>query len=117
MAFYAVELVLKFTADEQKNEPLFNVLCDFLQFLDEQTSSDILNLGLAKFKIGILEVSGLGMQNHKSDLFLKLKNTSFNQLKVLAKTPRIMPLQESLSQFIEYQLERRVKSESYLNMV
>lgn len=117
MAFYAIELVLKLTADEQKNEALFNLLEAFLEFLDFEKNRQILNLGLVKFKIEILENSGLGVQNNKTDLFLKIKSAGFENLSALGASAGLSSLQESLSQFIEYQLERKVKSEKYLNMV
>ncbi|HYV33319.1 MAG TPA: DNA repair protein RecO [Candidatus Limnocylindria bacterium] len=114
MAFYAIELVLKITVDEQPNENLFNSLKNFLEFLDAEKQQEILNLGLAKFKIEILEVSGLGMQSQKNELFLKLKQTDFTGLQNINPVG-LKELQDSLSQFIEYQLERKVKSERYLN--
>jgi len=119
IAFYATEVVLKITPDEQKNEALFNLLEGFLEFLDTQTESEILDLGLAKFKIEILEVSGLGMQNVKDDLFNQLKKTSFEGLESITETLSLDSLQTTLSKFIEYQLERKISSEKYLrgNMV
>ena len=60
-AICALELVLKFTPDEHKNEPLFYLMSEFLEFLDTSQPDEILNLGLAKFKIDILEYSGLGV--------------------------------------------------------
>ncbi len=114
MAFYAAELVLKFTADEQKNENLFNLLENFLQFLNNHHEQKVLDLGLAKFKIGILEVSGFGVPDRKDELFLKLKNSDFNQLVSFTNPTGLAPLQDFLSRFIEYQLERKVKSENFL---
>jgi DNA repair protein RecO (recombination protein O) len=60
-AICALELVLKFTADEHKNERLFISFAEFLEFLDTVQPEEIMNLGLAKFKIDILELSGLGV--------------------------------------------------------
>ena len=149
MAFFALELVLKLTADEQKNELLFNLLEEFLEFLNSETKAEILNLGLAKFKAGILEASGLGVQypaNFKLgqniyfsaakggftqitqadalqvsrlslDTFLQLSRENFNSLAGLSPNADIAQLQNLLSKFIEYQLERKIKSETYLNMV
>ncbi len=62
-AFYAQELVLKFTPDEQPNEPLFNLLLQFLNFLNKDLPEQFLDLGLIKFKLEILQALGLGIQN------------------------------------------------------
>ncbi len=147
MAFYALELVLKFTADEQKNEQLFNLFLEFLEFLNSNQPEHILDLGLAKFKILMLEFSGLGIDyfpeivesdqiyfsNDRGgfsdsnfpgtapvfkqvfELFLTLIKTSFNNLSSIFETQRIGDLQNLLSQFIEYQLERKIKSEKFLS--
>ena len=147
-AFYATELTLKITADEQKNEVLFNLLQDFLQFLNDECQNSlraksrsangakdqtigspqgrtllfnpesypdrIIDLGLAKFKIGILEASGLGVPDRNDELFKKLKSSNFPEIPSLFGLPGIGPLQTFLSQFIENQLERKVNSEKYL---
>lgn len=148
MAFYAVELLLKFTPDEHKNEALFNLLEQFLSKLNTEKSDDVLNLALAKFKIAILQDSGLGIHYPKNisprekvslspvrggfvsgeegasflpvskacfQLFLKLAGV--NSTDISQDSSAIQELQKLLSIFIEYQLERRVNSEKYLNMV
>ncbi len=146
MAFYAIELVMKLTADEHKNEHLFNLLAEFLEFLNSSAEQKILNLGLAKFKIEIMEVSGLGIrlpQNISSnqglflspstgsflaqsqgdalgfnktsiEVFIKIKQSTFKDLTGLGKYTDIQEMQDALSKFVVYQLERRVKSEGYL---
>lgn len=141
MAIYASELALKFTPDEQKNEALFFLLRDFFEFLDARGSKPILNYGLAKFKIGVLQAVGLeiaylpktkffspllgGFTAAKStdawpvdslilELFSSLKAGGFGDLANL-DSPAIGELQNLLSRFIEYQLERSVKSDKYLD--
>lgn len=147
-AFYALELVLKFTADEQKNEALFNLLGDFLEFLNTAQTEEIFSLGLAKFKIELLQSIGLGVlsprifepkneiffsaskggffQTKSADvfpvpkgayeIFLELKNANFKTLNSIGNNKQHEQLQSLLSQFIEYQLERKVRSEKYLKM-
>ena len=61
IAFYALELVLKFTPDEQKNEGLFVLFAEFLNFLNSEISPAVQKIGLAKFKINILQVLGLNV--------------------------------------------------------
>ena len=145
-AFYALELVLKFTADEQKNETLFNLLEQFLEFLNSESSDELLSLGLAKFKIEVLAASGLEVSSLPAKpagdkvffspgkggfssqrfadalpvsaqsyaMFLYLKQTGFEALKIAPETNQTNELQSLLSLFIEYQLERKIKSEKYL---
>jgi DNA repair protein RecO (recombination protein O) len=143
-AFYAQELVLKFTPDEQKNEQLFVVLENFLGFLDSETLEKILDLGLLKFKLEILQTLGFGVSNNDKNgqeaffspsrggfvgelsadcikvsaavygLFLELLAADFNNLPNIKNLSGEKDLQNLLSQFIEYQLERKVKSEKFL---
>jgi DNA repair protein RecO (recombination protein O) len=145
-AFYAQELALKFTADEQKNEQLFFLLEDFLEFLNSSPADALLDLGLLKFKLEILRVLGLGVHNEIADgnhqpvffspirggfnrqasadslkvsadvyrLFLELQIAEFINLSDIKNTSGETDLQNLLSQFIEYQLERKVRSEKFL---
>jgi DNA repair protein RecO (recombination protein O) len=148
-AFYAQELVLKFTPDEQKNEQLFFLLEKFLEFLNSERSESILNLALAKFQLEILQVLGLAPSEvaNKSSaennqpiffspvrggffkissadalkvapavygLFLELRQLDFENVKNVKNTDDGKSLEGILSQFIEYQLERKVKSEKFL---
>jgi DNA repair protein RecO (recombination protein O) len=145
-AFYAQELVLKFTPDEQKNEPLYFLLENFLEFLDSEKLEEILDLGLLKFKLEILRVLGLGIRDEVKNqevkkiffslakggfsqtlsadglkaapevygLLLELKSAGFENLSGVKNIDGEKELQNLLSQFIEYQLERKVKSEKYL---
>lgn len=170
-AFYAQESVLKFTPDEQKNEPLFILLENFLEFLNSQNAELVLDLGLVKFKLEILRVLGLaaslaansadahsrpqrsrvgseaveardggvanynrqiffspvrgGFNRQPSDdslkvsadvygLFLELQAAEFENLKNIQNTAGEKELQNLLSQFIEYQMERKIKSEKFL---
>ncbi len=57
-AFYAAELVLKFSPDEQKNEHFFSALENFLDFLNSGVEPQLLNFGLAHFKLEVLVAAG-----------------------------------------------------------
>ncbi len=145
-AFYAQELVLKFTPDEQKNQPLFVLLENFLEFLNSKNPEPVLDLALAKFKLEILRALGLGVKGSAGAgeggriffsalrggfsrrasadalkvsqvvyrLFLELQAVGFENLRKAKNTAGEKDLQNLLSEFIEYQLERKVKSEKYL---
>ncbi len=63
-AIFATELAIKFTADGHPNEGLFNILRDFLNFLNQKNRRPFYSLGLAKFKIAFLEVVGFKINAH-----------------------------------------------------
>lgn len=68
MAFYALELLLKATADEHKNEGLFALMTDFLEFLNRAAGDlGLLPMGFAKFKMEFLEQIGLGIHYQGED--------------------------------------------------
>lgn len=121
-AFYASELVLKFTPDGQKNEKLFVLLLELLNFLDADNQN--IDLALAKFKAGFLSSAGLSATAHDDlkdraeqlNLTLALEACSFADLN-LKTWSDIAPLQKFLSDFIVYHLEREVKSEAFLKSV
>jgi DNA repair protein RecO (recombination protein O) len=146
IAYYALELVLKFTPDEQKNEKLFNLFLEFLRFLDTESAGEKLEAGLAIFKIGILTTAGLSISaasyrpaetvyfspslggffysKARDSLqvypktyqdYLILEKADFAGLKNFENAGNMGQLQSLLSLFIEYQLERKVNSEKYLN--
>jgi DNA repair protein RecO (recombination protein O) len=148
ISFFAVELVLKFSPDEQKNEKLFELLVSFLKFLNV-AQGNILSLGLAKFKIEFLKSMGLGINLPSIDqagqigisnsqggfltkddavdyrpvsseslkLFLDLNEASFSELSAISHSPNTLDeLQELLSGFLTYQLERDIKSERFLKL-
>ena len=96
LGIYASELVLKFTGDEEVNEPLFLALKNFLEQLNlaEQKTWDRL---LLQFKLAVLDACGVSYRGQ-----LKTNNQNLAELN------------HQVSEFIEYQLERKVKSEKFL---
>ena len=121
-AFYVSELVLKFTPDGQKNEKLFDLLLEFLKFL--QTNNGSLELALAKFKTDFLSAIGFAAIYHQ-DLAklqpqlkqcMELEKTSFRNIGS-RDFGEIAPLQKFLSDFIVNHLEREVRSEKFLKSV
>lgn len=147
-AFYALEFVLKFSADEQKNEKLFGIFESFLEFLNTIPKEQELDLGLLKFKLSALETVGFAVHFPKEvsleqqlyfspasggfsltrgggavdeqlfRLFLRLKSSRAVEIaKENFSRQTTARLQILLSEFIEYQLERKLKSEKYLAMV
>lgn len=121
-AFYASELVLKFTPDAQKDEGLFGLLAGFLEFLELFPESR--EAALAKLKVDFLQLEGFSAGAHRDlakrpdllKLCQKLEVTAFNDLPAL-DLKGLGPLQDFLSEFIVYNLERQLKSEQFLKGV
>lgn len=121
-AFYASELVLRFTPDGQKNAELFDLFLDFLFFLNANPAKA--GLALAKFKAGFLSAAGFSATAHQSlqsqagqlRLCNELEACAFNRLEEKSWS-NLEPLQKFLSEFIVYHLEREVKSEAFLKSV
>ncbi len=66
-AWYVLEIIIKGTADEHKNEKLFKLLLDFLQFCSQpHLTPRTLAAGLLKFQIWFLEFSGLAIHYPKA---------------------------------------------------
>ncbi len=90
VAFYAAELMLKMTADENPNEPAYSLLSEFLSNLDQAECAPS-DFGLLdSFSLEILDVLGFKFpQDEKPD-------------------------HSTINKFIEYILERNLKSEGLL---
>lgn len=97
LAIYGSELLLKFTGDEEINEPLFRAFKSFLEQLNVADPQLLDNL-LVKFKLEVLDSCGLSI---RSKLDPNIKSAK--------------ELNRILSEFIEFQLERKIKSEKFLD--
>ena len=90
IGFYAAELILKMTADEHPNETAFGLLTDFLHRLDEPSYSAVDYGLLDSFSLELLDVLGFKFPQESN------------------------PNHSDINKFIEYILERNLKSESLL---
>jgi len=142
ISFYAIELTLKFTPDSEPNNELFLLLKSFLEFLN-QTEDEVVKLvGLARFKIHFLQALGLGIQipddQHNAVAFSNSRGGFVTSGAAIDAVPvstaayaqfldyshstewptqpcGVAELQQLLSGFLAYQLERDIRSESFLN--
>jgi DNA repair protein RecO len=150
IAYYAVELLLKFTPDGQRNDELFDFYKEFFIFLNSCRNARCLDHGLAKFKIDLLELLGYGvhfsedfladphvgfsnvrggfgvtqgadfiaLNSHVVKQFVFLREHTFTSIlegsEGEGQDEGISQLQDLLSGFIRYHLERDVKSEEFL---
>lgn len=146
-AFYFLELTLKFTPDEQKSLPLFNLLLKALAFVNSHAKDSLLlEVGLAKFKMDFLKVLGLSIHYQKGlgfntqvqfsnngggflasvkpdavrvskecfREFLQLEGLDLDELGEIKALLALEELQKILTSFLEYQLEREIKTEKFL---
>ncbi len=144
-AFYAAELVMKATADEHKNEALFEALFQLFVFLNSADNQENYMLAVLRFKLLALKVLGLMpmlpenkeavlekyfFNPHKGG-FVKqssagswpvdveaiklLKELEFGTALDAIKTNQkaLSAAQHLLSVFIEYYLERKMKSDNF----
>lgn len=145
MACLGAELLIKFSADGQKNFRLFKLFVNFLKFLEKpQTSSSALAAALAKFKLDFLDCVGLALRaegrvaksgmvfslhdggffgsdkhgkrvaSQTVEAFFRLQKADFANLP--PEEGEIRELQGLLTEFLEYQLERRINSEAFLKL-
>lgn len=124
-AFYATELMLKMTADEQPNEDAFDLLADFLEFLN---SSDISRqpafVAVDSFSLRLMNCLGFSIEHAQAAFKLpgNLNGTLIDLAECQYEDLPELGLDESLAKqshtviknFIEYILERNIKSEQFL---
>jgi DNA repair protein RecO (recombination protein O) len=144
--YVAAELCLKATPDEQKNEELFALCLDFLEFLETTPPQPLVQAcGSVKFKLLALTHLGLSprlplgeyvyvFSNHAggfarppaasdarpvSPETCRLSRVLFDM--PFSKLPQVLAdpteLQELLTSFISYQLERELKSEQVIEQI
>ena len=151
ISFYALELVIKFTPDEQQHEDLFLLLQDFLQFLNDHATEEVfLSLALLFFKIKFLSALGLGISDRGNStsasgttfsnaaggflvtessadalpvsslaavLFTQLSQSQWQDISHTDADQQARDeLHHIVSNFLCYQLEREIKSESLLGL-
>jgi DNA repair protein RecO (recombination protein O) len=103
IGFYAAELMLKMTADEHPNPPAFNLLAEFLHSLDQTDYSEKYHPLLECFSLDLLDALGFKIpQNFTTPKIMSM------DIDEIEKTHRI------INRFIEYILERSVRSEAFL---
>ncbi len=104
-AYYAVELILKFTPDEQKNEALFGLGVDFFTFLDKKNlGGQELVCGRIKFQISFLDSVGFGIHYHADALYDQEIFFSNSQGSFLLGKPvsdSVLLAKESYEQFLQ----------------
>lgn len=124
IAFYAAELMLKITADESPNAQSFAILKDFLHCLDDVDYSVRYYPLLESFSLKLLESLGFSIEHagrsfdipaHLSPDLAELGQREFAQFVNLnMESDRMDQLHHLINRFVEYILERNIKSEPFL---
>ncbi|HYC79672.1 MAG TPA: DNA repair protein RecO [Candidatus Binatia bacterium] len=124
-AFYAIELILKMTPDEQPNEEAYELLLEFFEYLNHAEISDQpLHTFVDCFSLRLLRSLGFSIEHAQSIINLPGRlNDTLNSLmeshyadlhklqlsEVVADQSHVI-----VKNFIEFILERNIKSEQFL---
>lgn len=128
IAFYVSELMLKMTADEHPSGSVYNLLVRFFEHLSNaEISQQGYHPVLEVFTLKLLSSLGFGIKEaHTSfkipenlSLYLDdLRTSSFTQADQIQLNQDVgKKLHEVINEFIEFILERNLKSDLFLSMV
>ncbi len=143
--FVAAELLQKSLPDDQNNEQLFDLVTNYLRFLNQpDLSPPVLRASLVAFKISLLQHIGLAIhcpssETHSPKWFSQTQGgfhtgnqladsqpvgesvwqtfiglRDWNYAEPMPSWTEIGILQQLVSQFVTYQLEREIKSDRFL---
>ena len=115
IGFYCAELMLKMTADEQPNIAAYELFADFLHCLDRLDYSVKYYPLLECFSVKLLDVLGFKIPGHLNSDLSRLHGFEFEKFEhVEMEADRVKQLHGVINKFIEYILERKIKSETFL---
>lgn len=127
IAFYSAELMLKMTADEHPNHQAYDLLADFLVHLNKLDYSIRYYPLLESFSLKLLEALGFSIEHAHSSIKIpghlsldlaRLNNSEFNRFQEIEiESDRVEELHSLINKFIEYILERNIKSELFMEHV
>lgn len=126
IGFYAAELMLKMTADEHPNQTAFELFWEFLRCLDSLDYSVKYYPLLESFSLKLLTALGFSIEyaqssfNIPQDLSNHLGELHGMELRESGKMDlpleRIESLHSLINRFVEFILERNLKSELFLSI-
>ena len=128
MAFYSVELMLKMTADDQPNLSAFGFLESFLEYLNNNSLEDSqMFLLLDNYSLKLLDALGFSIQYASKDMRVpKAIMDLVEQVRILDFESLIRmkigrndskQIHKTVANFVEYILERNLKSETFLTNI
>ncbi|MBI2607304.1 MAG: DNA repair protein RecO [Candidatus Doudnabacteria bacterium] len=125
IAFYACELMIKMTADEHPSKPVYDLLVEFFRHLAEtKVEKNKFHPALEAFTLKLLTRLGFGMQEAYTNFKIPeslslhldtLKSSSFTQAEKVSLNEKTGErLHQTINNFIEFILERNLKSNLFL---
>jgi DNA repair protein RecO len=127
-AFYGAELVLKMTPDEQPNEEAYRLLEEYLTFLNEADSSQQSVFSVVdSFALRMMRCLGFsiehaqnasGLPQQLKDNLTLLMEIDYTQLQAQNIDERLARQSHNvIRDFIEFILERNLKSDTFLSSI
>jgi DNA repair protein RecO (recombination protein O) len=124
IAFYSAELMLKMTADEHPNLVAYELFADFLNCLNQLDYSVRYYPVLECFSLKLLDALGFSIEHahtsfhipkHLTSGLVRLNSLDFEEFDgVRMESDQVEQLHSLINRFIEYILERNIKSELFL---
>jgi DNA repair protein RecO len=123
-AFYATELILKMTADEQSNIEAYNLLIDFFEYLNVSELDQPVYSIVDSFSLKLLNCLGFSIEHAQGTFNLPANLNNCLSLLSESEYAALPELNEVISKqshavvknFIEFILERNIKTEPFLVM-
>lgn len=127
-AFYAAELILKMTPDEEPNQEAYGFLLDFLEFLNAtDISSQPVFAIVDSFSLRLMRSLGFSIEHAQEtfnmpptlrDSITLLMECHYHELPQLQLDEQVAKKShEVIKNFIEFILERNIKSDQFLMSV
>ena len=127
LSLYCTELILKLTADEQSNPAAFGLLLDFFNQLETSIDPARYYHLLGVFSLNLLATLGFNIEYASSSFSIpepireELKKVNSVSLKDIHRVDfsqaLASPLHQTINRFVEFVLERNLKSEAFLASV
>ena len=126
-AFYATELMLKTTADEEPNNQAYDLLINFLSVLDQEDDLETINIVLQSFALKLLGCLGFSTEYADQsfriapELALVIENLRRKELVGITSfevpAELLYKLKNTINMLLEFVLERELKSQAFLAQV
>ena len=127
LGFYATELVMKMTADEQANGPAYSYLLEFLDYLDKAQNLKQAELAVFGFALKLMECLGFSIEFAHNTMKIersltvhlnKLVKEKFDHVERLSFEDDLAnKITKTIKDFIEFILERELKTEKIWMMI
>lgn len=125
--FFAEELMLKMTADEQKNRGAYGLLVEFLTYVDAAKDTNRLGQAQDSFTLKLLASLGYSIEYASGSFkipkaiekwLMEVVRGDFNHAAGLQiPEGEVILLHKTVIRFAEYIMERNIKSDTFLTQI